>query len=62
MKTIVKIILTATAVMLLSACASRENFIHKYNSWVGQDINTFISNVGYPDRTYKRPNKNTVYV
>jgi len=62
MKTIVKIILTATAVMLLSACASRENFIYKYNSWVGQDINTFISNVGYPDRTYKLPNKNTVYV
>jgi len=62
MKTIVKIILATTAVLLLSACASHENFIHKYNSWVGKDINTFISNVGYPDRTYKLPNKNTVYV
>jgi len=29
---------------------------------VGKDINVFISNVGYPDRTYKLPNKNTVYV
>ncbi len=62
MKMFYKAGLVAATAFLLSACATHENFIQKYNSWVGQDINTFISRVGYPDRTYKLPNKNTVYI
>lgn len=63
MKTFYKTAIAAVAVLLLNSCASHENFVHKYNSWVGQDINTFIAQVGYPDRTYTLPNnKNKVYV
>ena len=52
-----------TALLLFSACASHSNFINRYNAWVGKDIDTFISQVGYPDRTYVLPNnKHTVYV
>ena len=62
MKTMTKLAIFTVAIFLLNACASHENFVHKYNSWVGKDINTFISRVGYPDRIYKLPNKNFVYV
>lgn len=63
MKTIYKTLVLMIALFVLSGCASRSNFVNKYNSWVGKDINTFISQVGYPDRTYKLPNNNhTVYV
>lgn len=51
-----------TALLFLDGCASHTNFVNKYNSWVGKDINVFISQVGYPDRTYKLPNNNRVYV
>ncbi len=62
MKQRYRALLVTAALLLLSGCASHSNFIQKYNSWVGKDINTFISQVGYPDRTYKLPNKNTVYI
>ena len=63
MKNLLKIALAVTALLLLSGCASHSNFVQKYNSWVGKDINAFITQVGYPDRTYKLPNSsNTVYV
>jgi len=62
MKQRYRALLATAALLLLSGCASHSNFIQKYNSWVGKDINTFISQVGYPDRTYKLPNKNTVYI
>ncbi len=63
MRTFNKVTIAASMMLLLSGCASHSNFINKYNSWVGKDINTFISQVGYPDRTYKLPSsKNSVYV
>ena len=62
MKTFYKAAIFILLSMVLNSCASHTNFVQKYNSWVGKDINAFISNVGYPDRTYKLPNKNTVYV
>jgi len=52
----------AAVMMLLNSCASHENFVHKYNSWVGKDIDGFIAKVGYPDSTYILPNKNKVYI
>jgi len=54
--------ITALALLFLGGCASHSNFVQKYNSWVGKDINVFISQVGYPDRTYTLPNKNAVYI
>ena len=57
-----KTVTVAVALLLLSGCASHEKFVQKYNSWVGQDIKTFIHTVGYPDTTYKLPNNHTVYV
>jgi hypothetical protein len=62
MKMIYKISILVAVMLLLNSCATQSNFINKYNSWVGKDIDVFISQVGYPDRTYKLPNKNTVYV
>ena len=63
MRIFYKTAIAASMMLVFSGCASHSNFINKYNSWVGKDINTFISHVGYPDRTYKLPNnRNTVYV
>ena len=57
-----KTLLFLLVFLALNGCASHEKFAQRYNSWVGQDINTFIKTVGYPDSTYKLPNHNTVYV
>ena len=62
MKTIIKTALATVTLFMLVGCASSANFVNKYNSWVGKDISVFISKVGYPDRTYKLPNKNTIYI
>ena len=62
MNTFIKTTLALIALFIINGCASHSNFINKYNSWVGEDISVFISQVGYPDRTYKLPNKNMVYV
>jgi len=58
----IKAVFISLSLLLLSGCASHEKFVQKYNSWIGQDINTFIKRVGYPDTTYKLPNNHTVYV
>lgn len=58
----IKIISVLTTLLLFTGCASHEKFVQKYDSWVGQDIQTFIRTVGYPDTTYKLPNHHTVYV
>ena len=42
MKTMTKLAIFAVAIFFLNACASHENFVQKYNSWIGKDINTFI--------------------
>ena len=63
MKSIYKIAILGIAILVLNSCASYSNFVQKYNAWVGKDINTFISQVGHPDRTYRLPgSRNTIYV
>ncbi|KYJ87669.1 hypothetical protein AS592_11290 [Sulfurovum riftiae] len=62
MSNTMKTVLIVFSLLFFSGCASHEKFVQRYNSWVGQDIDTFIKTVGYPDTTYKLPNHNTVYV
>ncbi|MFC2057719.1 hypothetical protein ACFLR6_02150 [Campylobacterota bacterium] len=62
MKNFLKISLLTIAVLLMQGCATHQNFVNKYNAWVGQDINDLIQKIGYPDSTYTLPNKNKVYV
>lgn len=62
MKYFLKISLFAMAVLFIQGCATHQNFVNKYNAWVGQDINDLIQKIGYPDSTYVLPNKNKVYV
>ena len=62
MKTILKSSLLIVAVLLMQGCATHQNFVKKYNAWVGQDINDLIQKIGYPDSTYILPNNNKVYV
>ena len=50
------------AIFLIQGCATHENFVKRYNSWIGHDIKYLIEDVGYPDSTYILPNKNKVYV
>jgi len=62
MQKILKITLVALAVLLMQGCATHQNFVNKYNAWVGQDISYLVEKIGYPDSTYLLPNKNKVYV
>lgn len=62
MKKIVKLILIFTSLFLLSGCATHENFVKKYDWWVGKNIAYLIGQIGYPDSTFILPNKNKVYV
>lgn len=62
MKYFLKISLLAVAVLFMQGCATHQNFVNKYNAWVGQDINDLIKKIGYPDSTYVLPNGNKVYV
>jgi len=62
MQKLLKMTLIALAVLLMQGCATRQNFVNKYNAWVGQDINHLVEKIGYPDSTYFLPNKNKVYV
>jgi len=48
--------------LLATGCATHDNFVKTYNSWIGRDINNFTKQYGYPDTTYKLSNGNTVYV
>ncbi|MEN8726424.1 MAG: hypothetical protein ABF276_00505 [Sulfurovum sp.] len=62
MKYFLKTSLFIMAVLFMQGCASHQKFVTKYNSWVGQNINDLVKQIGYPDSTYTLPNKNTVYV
>lgn len=62
MKKIVKLILIFTSLFLLIGCATHENFVKKYDWWVGKNIAYLIGQIGYPDSTFILPNKNKVYV
>jgi hypothetical protein len=61
-KKILKLSLLSITVLLIQGCATHSNFVKKYNTLVGQNINSFIATKGYPDSTYVLPNKNKVYV
>ena len=62
MKYLLKISLFSMSLLFIQECATHQNFVKKYNAWVGQDINDLIQKIGYPDSTYILPNKNKVYV
>ena len=62
MKYFLKLSLLGITVLLLQGCASHQNFVNRYDSWVGKDINNLVAQIGYPDSTYVLPNKNKVYV
>ncbi len=62
MKYVLKLSLFMAALLFMQGCATHQNFVNKYNAWVGQDINDLIKKIGYPDTTYILPNKNKVYV
>ena len=62
MKYFLKTSLFVMAVLFMQGCATHQNFVTKYNAWVGQDIKDLIQKIGYPDSTYVLPNKNKVYV
>ncbi len=62
MKPLFKLLLSAIVLLFLSGCASHENFVKTYNSWIGQNIHQFVAQAGYPDTTYKLANGNEVYV
>jgi hypothetical protein len=62
MKYFLKITLFAMAFLFMQGCATHQNFVNKYNAWVGQDIDDLIQKIGYPDSTYVLPNNNKVYV
>lgn len=62
MKKVFIISILAITVLIMQGCATHTKFVKRYNSLVGQNINSFIGKVGYPDSTYDLPNKNKVYV
>ena len=57
-----KIILAAASLLMLSGCASHENFVKHYDSWVGKNIHYFREKFGYPDMAYRLSNGHEVYV
>jgi hypothetical protein len=62
MNRLFKLTLLASALLLIQGCATHQNFVKRYDSWVGHDINHLMKEIGYPDSTYILPNKNKVYV
>jgi hypothetical protein len=62
MRSLLKTLLIGGSLLLLGGCASHENFVKTYNSWIGQSIHHFTAQHGYPDTTYKLKNGNDVYV
>lgn len=57
-----KSIILVSILFLFGGCASHQNFVKKYDSWIGKNITYFIAQKGYPDRTYTLPNNHKVYV
>ena len=62
MRNPIKITIATAMMLLLTSCASHENFVQKYNSWVGTNVAYLVSDIGYPDSTYTLPNRHKVYV
>lgn len=62
MKKFLIYLLIFISLLSIQGCATHQNFVQKYNSWMGQNINNLVQQIGYPDSTYVLPNKNKVYV
>jgi len=62
MKKIIFFSLVIITSMILSGCATNENFVKQHNEWIGKNINDYIARSGYPDNSYEIPNGNKVYV
>ena len=62
MNRLFKLTLLVSAIFLMQGCATHENFVKRYNSWIGHNINHLMQEIGYPDSTYVLANKNKVYV
>ena len=52
MKNILKFTLLATMLLVIQGCATHAKFVQKYDAWVGQNISSLISQIGYPDSTF----------
>ena len=57
-----KIIISISAVLLLSACATHQEFVTNMNNWVGSDIEVFNKHIGQPNNTTKDCNDDITYV
>lgn len=55
-------LLLAPIFLILSGCATSAKYQKMLNNWHGKNINQFIDAWGYPSRTMKAPNGNTVYI
>ena len=62
MKKTLKLTMLSLALLALQGCATHENFVKKYDSWVGHNISELITHIGYPDSTFVLPTKQKVYV
>jgi hypothetical protein len=62
MKKIIFFSLVFIMAIVLSGCATNENFVKQYNGWVGKNINDYIAQSGYPDNSYDMSSGNKVYV
>lgn len=58
------ILISATifSIILLTSCATTEQYKKNLNSWHGKNIDKFISHWGFPNKTMKMPNGNNVYI
>ena len=47
--------------LFLSACATTANYEKVLGTWVGNDVDVLVGSWGYPAKSFKAPNGNTVY-
>jgi len=48
-KNIFRIIILSLVAMTLFSCATRQKYIDQQKAWIGQSINGYIKEFGYPD-------------
>ena len=51
-----------SVILLIQGCVTNENYVKRYDGWIGHNINHLMREIGYPDSIYILPNKNKVYV
>ncbi len=62
MKNLLFFLAISLSTFFIQGCATHQNFVKKYDSWLGQNIQGLMEQIGYPDTTYVLANKNKVYV